>query len=261
MAWLQAALDLIFPPVCLGCGIGLPSSRPPLFCAACADEVQLLAPPLCSCCGRPLAGGGVDDPPPARDHGNSALAAAPAPRPAHHCGACLLKPPRFEKARAAVLYAGEAVTKSIQTCKYQGDLAPLATFATLARQAPALGELDDCDLILPVPLHPQRLRQRGFNQALLLARCFFPEQKAKINGELLLRQRPTATQTGMSGGQRRRNLRGAFAVARPELVRQQRILLIDDVFTTGSTVNECAKVLTAAGAARVQVMTLARVKE
>jgi len=153
------------------------------------------------------------------------------------------------------------MAKAIQAWKYGGDLAGLATFAALARHAPAVAQLAVCDYILPVPLHLRRLRQRGFNQALLLARILFPWNQNKIRTDLLLRQRWTEPQTGMDGRRRRLNLRGAFTLPQPDKVKNRRILLVDDVFTTGSTVNECAQMLAAAGAATIEVLTLARVRE
>ncbi len=234
----RAALDLLFPPACLGCGIGLPSSRPPLFCPACLEQITPVKPPFCTCCGRPL--------PDAAGSG-------------HTCGRCLAKPPAFSKARAIVLYDGP-VAEAIHRFKYQGETAGLASFAHFKHTA-VLPDLTVPDLILPVPLHPKRLRQRGFNQAQKLAAAFFPGQKDRLRPDLLVRLRQTAPQTGMSGKDRRHNLRRAFAVAQPDLVRDRRVLLVDDVYTTGSTVNECAKVLLRAGAALVEVLTLARVRE
>jgi len=235
--WWRATIDLLFPPFCLGCGKGLASSQPPLFCAACQEQITPVAPPFCSCCGRPLpdaAGAG------------------------HTCGRCLTKPPAFAKARALVLYDGP-VAEAIHRFKYQGETAGLASFALLGSLA--AGEISQPDFIVPIPLHPARLRQRGFNQALLLAAALFSLERARLRPDLLLRIRHTAPQTGMNGKERRRNLRHAFALARPELVRERRILLVDDVYTTGSTANECAMVLRKAGATAVEVLTLARVRE
>lgn len=236
--WWRACLDLLFPPTCLGCGKGLPSSRPPLFCPVCQGQITLITPPLCTCCGRPLpdaAGGG------------------------HTCGRCLAKPPAFRRARALLLYDGP-LAEAIHRFKYQGETAGLASFAHFAQTA-ALPDLSLPDLILPVPLHPKRLRRRGFNQAQWLAQAFFPEQRGQLRPDLLLRLRHTAPQTGMSGKERRRNLKNGFGVTRAELIRGKSILLVDDVYTTGSTVNECARVLLRAGAATVEVLTLARVRE
>jgi ComF family protein len=117
------------------------------------------------------------------------------------------------------------------------------------------------DLIVPVPLHPERLRQRGFNQAQLLAGIFFPERRQKLHLSLIQRLRATPPQTGLTGEMRRRNMKGAFGVTAPEQVAGRTVLLIDDVLTTGATVEECARVLQRAGAGDVQVLTLARVED
>lgn len=115
-------------------------------------------------------------------------------------------------------------------------------------------------MIVPVPLHPSRLQERGFNQALLLAWAFFPKDQRVISN-LLIRSRSTAPQTGFSGAARRTNLKNAFTVVKPYRLTGKKVLLVDDVFTTGTTVNECARVLKKAGAAEVMVLTLARVTE
>ncbi len=236
-SWWRATLDLLFPPLCLGCGVGLASSQPPLFCPECQKQITPLAPPFCTCCGRPL--------PAAAGSG-------------HTCGRCLTKPPAFAKARALTLYSGP-MAEAIHRFKYQGEQAGLATFAHFHRAL--VSDLAEPDAILPVPLHPERLRQRGFNQALLLAQAFFPKAERRLDPGVLVRLRHTHTQTGMNGTERRRNLKNAFGLTIPERVAGRSILLVDDVYTTGSTVNECAKVLRRAGAARVEVLTLARVRE
>ena len=113
------------------------------------------------------------------------------------------------------------------------------------------------DLLIPVPLHPKRLKHRGFNQALLLAQAF-PE--APLAREAVVRMRHTQPQVGLNPKERQDNVKGAFAVPDPALVKGKNVLLIDDLFTTGSTVKECARVLRKAGARRVEVLTVARVK-
>jgi ComF family protein len=117
------------------------------------------------------------------------------------------------------------------------------------------------DLAMPVPLHGSRLRQRGFNQALLLAQGVCGRFSVPLSFDNLYRTRHTRPQVELSGRERAENVRGAFAVARPGEVRDRKVLLIDDVFTTGATMNECAKVLKDAGAASVTVLTLARTAE
>ena len=198
--------------------------------------IRFISPPFCVCCGLPFQTG--ED---------------------HFCGDCLQGRFVFDQARAAVIYA-EPVVAPLLAFKYQGDLSGLEVFASLAHPllvCPA-HLYAHCDLIVPVPLHPRRLRGRGFNQALLLAQCFFPHYRARIYPELLARIRHTAPQSGQSGRARRRNLRGAFMVTTPSAVKGKSILLVDDVLTTGTTVNECAAVLRTAGATEIQVFTLAR---
>lgn len=115
------------------------------------------------------------------------------------------------------------------------------------------------DLIVPVPLHPQRLKERGLNQSVALARLFFPGSLRHLHPDVLVRKRNTPAQTSLNGLARRKNLRGAFAVAENALVQGRTVCLVDDVYTTGTTVSECSRTLLQAGAREVVVLTLARV--
>jgi len=115
------------------------------------------------------------------------------------------------------------------------------------------------DMIVPVPLHKARQRERGFNQALLLARHLSRWTQVPLMDRVLVRHRPTAVQAGLSRGQRRRNIQGAFRVVDRAAIRKRTVLLVDDVFTTGATLNECARMLRKQGAHRVDVLTVARV--
>jgi len=142
--------------------------------------------------------------------------------------------------------------------KYSHRLTALGTLSYLALQSKALAGPGRIDLVLPVPLHPDRLRERGYNQALLLARECFGDTRVPIAANVLQKDRPTPPQMSLSASARRANLRGVFSVVRPESVRGRNILLVDDVFTTGSTAAACSQVLNQAGAARVEVFTLAR---
>ena len=232
--FLASCQELVFPSSCLACGLRLPWRRLPLFCTDCLSGIKALASPRCQCCGAPFPGGAD-----------------------HRCGACLRDTFSFDLARAALVYQ-PPVTVLISALKFQGQLTGLASLAALARTSTALRELSVPELILPVPLHPHRLRQRGFNQALLLARACFPERKALIHPGVLQRHRATVPQTTLSGVLRRRNLIGSFSLIQPQMVKNRKILLVDDVFTTGSTVQECARILRQAGAARVEIFTLAR---
>ena len=232
--FIESFQELIFPSYCLQCDQRLPCRELPLLCSDCLSDISYINSPGCTCCGIPFQAG----------HN-------------HPCGLCLKKTYAFNLARAAVHYR-EPVTKLIISLKFNGTLTGLATLAHLASNAPGIKDLTEPDMILPVPLHIKRLRERKFNQALTIAHACFPNNKHKINGNILLRHRSTSPQTTLSGTERRRNLTGAFSLKNPEQVKNKTILLVDDVFTTGSTVHECAKVLRKAGAKRIEVFTLAR---
>lgn len=233
-SYLSACRELVFPPFCLACERRLPSDRLPLLCDDCRTRIPFIRSPICPCCGLPHTGG-TD----------------------HPCGICLTKPYSFSLARAAVLYH-PPVAPLISALKFKGQMTCLTSLARLAVTSPGFRELSKPDLILPVPLHAKRLRQRGFNQSLVLARCCFPGNKGIIDPAALIKIRPTVPQTQLSGTDRRRNVSGSFSVKQPHKVKNKKILLIDDVFTTGSTVNECARTLRRAGAKQVEIFTLAR---
>jgi ComF family protein len=143
--------------------------------------------------------------------------------------------------------------------KFSGKLGSLITLAALARLSPSLSQLSEPDIIIPVPLHKKRLQERGFNQALLIARECFPAWRDRLIVTGLLRHRPTAPQVSLCGRQRRKNLKGAFvANIDSNMIEGKIILIVDDVFTTGSTASECSRVLKRAGAAWVEVFTITR---
>jgi len=235
--WYSLA-DLMFPPSCLACRDPITTGRAIMLCPECEAGVRPVTGPMCRCCGQPFPDAAGDD---------------------HLCGLCLTTSYHFDSARAIILYQGTATT-IIHRFKYRGHTAGLSTFRSLQKQLPHLAAMaETADLIFPVPLHPAKLRQRGFNQAVLLARTFFPDQKKKIALQNLERVRRTDPQTSLSGKVRRRNLKNAFEVRNPGMVKGKNVVLVDDVFTTGTTVNECAKELKKAGALEVRVLTLARV--
>lgn len=228
---LEALAELLFPARCLGCGAQLGSSRPPLLCQKCRTGVSIISRPFCSCCGTPGA--------------------------AHRCRNCQQHPFAFDQARSLFVYQ-EPVRSLIHQLKFDGKLAGLSTFAALAKEADAAALFHEPDLILPVPLHIRRLRWRGFNQSLLLAKACFPAWKKKIQPDLLQRHRATVPQTQLDGAKRRSNLAGAFSLREPQAVRGRRVLLVDDVFTTGSTLHECAKTLRESGAMQVETFAAAQ---
>ena len=227
--------DILFPEHCLGCGKGLYGHQVVSFCQACLQDVRLIQEPFCTTCGKPF--------------GKSAGVS-------HLCSYCLKNKWYFARARSAVYYQ-EPIAGAVKTFKYSGKMYGLETFAALTHQYYLQHPAPEPDLILPVPLHSVRLRRRGFNQALVLARKLFPAYKRLIDPHVLERHRETCVQAGLNMAERRRNVKNAFRVRRPEKVIKKRILLVDDVFTTGATVNECARILLKCRAANVEVFTFA----
>ncbi|MBI4644527.1 MAG: ComF family protein [Deltaproteobacteria bacterium] len=238
-SWLRQfgfrVLDFFLPRLCLFCGGVVAEEAKAAVCPDCEGKIEWVESPVCPCCGLMF---------PVRE-GEDRL-----------CGSCQTEPPPFARARAAAVYEGP-VAKAVTRFKFGRQMAYLPVMQHWL-QVPRCAELAaDADLLVPVPLHPRRVQSRGFNQALLLARAF-PE--AEVGRETLARVRYTVPQVGLNPKERRDNVRRAFAVPRPEEVQNKKILLVDDLYTTGATVRECARVLRRAGARRVEVLTVARVK-
>lgn len=229
---LKAFIDLLFSPVCPLCEKDMAGA---VFCKACdaALASSRITGATCIVCGAPFAAKTGQ---------------------AHTCGECLIEPPPFVRARSAFIYDG-AVLDAVHAFKYNGRVQLAAGLGRLA--VGAVSPDTAPEVVLPVPLHLKRLRERGFNQSLLIAREVAAALNVAVDYRSLRRTRHTEKQTGFSAAERRKNVIGAFKVARPERVRGKSVLLVDDVFTTGTTVRECAKVLKAAGA-EVSVLTLAR---
>lgn len=229
-------LDAVLPPRCLGCGCVV--AEPATLCAACWSGLRFLSDPQCRACGLPFD----------YDRGEAAL-----------CGACLRRPPPWERARAALAY-DEASRGMILRFKHadRTDAAP-AFAGWMGRAGAAL--LAESDLIVPVPLHRLRLFTRRYNQSALLAQALGRAGGIEVLPDLLLRRRRTPSQGRLSVLQRRRNVAGAFALhsRHTALLPGRRVLLVDDVLTSGATAAACAKVLLRGGAARVELLTLARV--
>jgi ComF family protein len=175
------------------------------------------------------------------------------------CGACLVRAPAYDRARAALAY-GDVSRDLVLALKYQGRRDGLELLARWMANAGA-ELLKDADLIVPVPLHYFRLVRRGFNQSVWLAAAVARLSEARFAVDVLKRVRPTPIQGGLSAEGRRRNVQGAFRVrkGRASLVKGQKILLVDDVLTTGATAEACSRALKRAGASCVDVLTLARV--
>jgi ComF family protein len=181
------------------------------------------------------------------------------------CRPCRVVPPDFEKAVAHGVYTGKLRTL-LHLLKYDG-MAPLAKRlgALLAEQVVAIPDLPNDLVAVPVPLFGKKLRSRGFNQSELLARGLLgalrqrrPDLRIKLASALLVRRRATESQAGLDPHERRANVRGAFFVPRPEVVRGRNVILIDDIYTTGATARACSAALRKAGAASIRVATVAR---
>ncbi len=175
------------------------------------------------------------------------------------CGACLARPPAYERARAALIY-GDVSRDLVLGLKYQGRRDSLDLLAGWMAGA-GVELLKDADLIVPVPLHYFRLIRRGFNQSVWLAAALSRRSGVALSVDALKRIRATPIQGGLSADGRRRNVQGAFAVrkSREARLKDQKILLVDDVLTTGATAEACSRTLKKAGAGCVDVLTLARV--
>ena len=235
---LDTILHWVFPVDCAACGHPAADRRLPFFCRACWESIAPFKEPLCPRCGQPF------DSPLALTHS-----------PGHQCRACREKPPRFDCALSPYPYEG-VLEQAIRLFKYRRRDAlarPLADLMLVWAD-----RLPPVDLVMPVPLHPARLRAREFNQSLLLADRIARRLGLPLSFEHLERIRQTRPQTELDRKDRARNVRRAFAVRDPDGLEGRRVLLVDDVLTTGATANDCARALRRAGAASVTVLTLAR---
>lgn len=231
---LAASMDLLLPPACLLCGQLLPTGpEEQFFCRDCLAAMVPLQPGHCRCCVQPF---------------QSTISN-------HLCGTCLKRPPSFSIVHAAGLYQG-SLKEAVHKLKYRNQLTLAKPLGQLLGKSVAAAESFAPDLIIPVPLHPSRLRQRGYNQALEVARPIAQQLAAPLVTTLLQRSRNTPQQQGLSAIERRSNLRNAFTLSSE--AQALRILLVDDVMTTGETVRECCRTLLAGGANEVQVAVVGR---
>lgn len=232
-AW-QTLIDLILPPLCAGCRT--PVGAPYTLCPACWQGLTFIAPPFCQRCGIPFELA-LDE--------------------ALTCDACLTDSPAFDRARAPLTY-NEPSRKLILQLKHGDALHYAHTFAPMMRMA-GRELLARADLLVPVPLARWRLWRRRYNQSAELARALSALTGTTVLYHTLRRMRRTPSQGGLNRAERRRNVKNAFAVSLNDAVKDKTIVLIDDVMTSGATVHECARMLKKAGAARVDVLAIARV--
>ena len=246
---LDSLSSVLFPADCRVCGCPLAGFTRLPVCTSCWNDLPGQTGVLCARCGEALdwdASGGEE-----------AL-----------CRPCRAVPPDFASAVAHGVYQGKLRTL-LHLLKYDG-MEPVAKRlgALLGERVLAMPDLPGVWVVVPVPLFGGKRRSRGFNQAELLARAVMaalrrrrPEMRVELAAPLLVRQRATESQAGLTPHQRRENVRGAFFVPRPEGVQERDILLIDDIYTTGATARACSTALRRAGAASVRVATVARAQK
>ena len=236
----REVLNFLIPLRCAGCGTFMPAQSAHRLCAACLASLQRPQEPLCHTCGLPL-----------RPSAAGQL-----------CIRCSEDQPSFGKARALFCYASSSASEPdilgsvIRRHKYGPTQALSAVLAELLDEGLPFDR--DYDVVIPVPLHRRRLFSRGFNQSALLAAAVTRKLRCRLDVASLVRVIATPPQTAQDLESRRRNVRNAFVVRYPERITGIKVLLVDDVLTTGSTANECARALRGAGAREVDVLTIAR---
>ncbi|OAM87070.1 competence protein ComF [Termitidicoccus mucosus] len=255
----RAVADVVFPRVCVGCGdivedfapdapgdaggAGEAASPPPLrhVCAKCAEKIEIVREPCCTTCGYPFHGIFAEE------------AAHGAMRLCPHCDGLA---PAYREGRTVVLMKA-AARALVHELKYHKGLHVLDDMAALARRSEGVLRFVRGTVLVPVPLHPRKERERGFNQSRVLADCLARDAGGATRvEELLRREADTVSQTTFDRKTRRANLKNAFALAPGAVITPgQHYMLVDDVFTTGSTLNSCAGVLRRAGCLTLDIVT------
>lgn len=238
LGWCRLALRAVLPVDCLGCGQSLRRDPTPYLCRPCWDLITPLSGARCTHCDRPFAS-----------------QTATAWSPAHRCHSCIERPPSYDRAWTLYPYL-PPLRDAICALKYRNvyGLAPVLSKLMIRALPPDL----NVDVVVPVPLHRSRLRAREFNQSLLLADRVGRYLMRPVSTIDLVRVTATEPQTALTRSERLRNLRRAFHVRNAVPFAGRHVLLVDDVLTTGTTVNECAKALRMAGAESISALTLAR---
>jgi ComF family protein len=233
----RTILDLLYPPLCLTCRS--PISEPRALCPVCWKQITFFEGPMCSCCGLPFE----------IDPGADSL-----------CASCLADPPAFDSARAAMAY--DDASKGAVLALKRSDRLEFADLFSVWLKRAGQSMLEEADLIVPVPLYRWRLWARRYNQSALLAQRLSHLSRKPFDPFVLTRTRSTPSQGAMpSAKARASNMRGAFRVPPSQTAKidGRRVLLVDDVLTTGATIEACARALKRGGAEKVLVLTMARV--
>jgi ComF family protein len=233
----EKTLDLLLPPLCLSCDAPVGANQ--ALCPACWSGIHFITAPLCASCGAPFEA----------PVGDGML-----------CASCAANPPVFTAARSAMLY-DDASKRLILSFKHSDRTHPAGALASWMHRA-GQDFWAEADYVMPVPLHRWRLFKRRYNQSALLAQHLSIIAKKPILIDALVRLRPTPIQGRMNRKERQANVKSAFGLNQhyAEQIKGKTIVLVDDVLTTGATVNECSQVLLDAGAKAIKVLTLARVK-
>tara|TARA_Y100000294_G_scaffold7281_1_gene7142 strand:+ start:1323 stop:2174 length:852 start_codon:yes stop_codon:yes gene_type:complete len=242
-------LDIIFPSKCFKCGFFLSGLENRSICPTCLNQIGLIKPPFCGICGKPF---GFQ-----YDLSNE---------DSYWCGACRTETNYFDKVRSLGKYEG-FFKEALINYKYRGRreiLKDLIRICFLPKknnfipQKKAADKADGLDIIIYVPLHKKKLRTRGFDQAFLIAKEISKLSNVPLKADFLFKEIETIPQAALKKQIRKNNLKGVFAVRNRNSLEGKNVLLVDDVITTGTTVNECSKILKQNGANRVEVFTLAR---
>lgn len=231
--WL---LNLLWPPRCALCRsyLGIDAEGP--LCSVCKGASKPITPPYCPLCGRPFEAKGGEN---------------------HTCGKCLTRRPPWDGARSLFFYS-DTIRELIHALKFSKKASAIRALTYLGLPILSQSPLPTFDVIVPMPLSDRRLRERGFNQCLELGRAMFKDQRKRISIDALIKVKDTPPQSGLHREERKRNIRGAF-VAKKDVVRDRKILLFDDIYTTGATSIEATRTLKGAGAKAVFLLTYARV--
>ncbi len=246
-AWLEPLITFIYPAKCRRCEQPMRVSRFHYICDECWEQIEYLTPPWCETCGMP--------------HQLPDDSVATSVSDTLSCADCQARPPLYDRLRAIAFYE-PTLREVIRLFKYHKKLGFAKQLGQLIEaRFPTDLSADAYDFLLPVPLHRKRQRDRGFNQAEQIAKGIAKFLKVPVRTDILRRVRNTIPQSRLNSPRERiDNIKDAFDLRSPEAVRDCAFLLVDDIFTTGTTVNEIVKVLKIAGATRVDVLVLARVR-
>ena len=228
----ETAIVFLYPAKCRVCEEFLGVTSMPYICANCWQNMQFLEPPWCDICGTPEVNG--------------------------LCDACAVSPPRYGKLRSIAFYH-TTLQQAIHLFKFEKKRVFAHPLVQLINtHIPSDCDITAYDFVLPIPIHRKRLRERGFNQATLLADGIAKAEDIPVLVDTLVRKRHTVAQSSLDSAARQQNIVGAFEVRNPDIISGKRLLVIDDVFTTGATIREAVSELWTVDPAEIDVLTLAR---